>query len=97
MNYKPRTHYLKTRSNIFANLVSGLRTFEYRLNDRDYKVGDTLYLGEWSQDHMSYTGQSLVAKVTHLLEGGNFGVPEGFVILGIDVLPHHREVAGDCN
>lgn len=42
-----RKHELKTLTEFFPPLIRGEKTFEIRVNDRDYKVGDVLHLREW--------------------------------------------------
>lgn len=41
------THDLKTWPEYFCPVKHGLKTFEVRYNDRDYKEGDRLYLREF--------------------------------------------------
>lgn len=40
-------HELKTLTQFFPFVKSGAKTFEIRLNDRNFQVGDTLLLREW--------------------------------------------------
>ena len=76
------THKLKTLREHFVLVLSGVKKFEVLLNDRDYKVGDTLLLQEWDPKANEYTGRNLSRIVTYILEGG-IGIHEGFVVLGI--------------
>lgn len=57
------THYLKTWPEYFKAIKSGEKKAELRLNDRDFKVGDTLILEEYCpggeehfQDPSQYDG-----------------------------------------
>ena len=74
-------HELKTYPEPFAVSSAGVKRFEYRKNDRDYEVGDTLYLREWDPMTGEFTGCWLRELVTYVLRGPDFGVPEGFAIL----------------
>lgn len=76
-------HELKIHPDQFDAVMRGVKTFEYRFNDRGYKNGDTLRLLEYLPEEQEYTGQFIHVKVIYLLEGGNFGIPEGYVIMSI--------------
>jgi hypothetical protein len=81
------THRLKTWPPYFIKVESGEKTFEVRLNDRGYKVGDTLILEEWDRIQEHYTGRTLTRTVTYVMEGPGFGLAEGYVVLALDT-PH---------
>ena len=79
------THNLKIWSCYFIEVLAGNKTFELRKNDRDYKVGDTLNLIEVDEinfeldpinqtKHYLTTGRTHTAKITYILEGGQFGL-----------------------
>jgi hypothetical protein len=42
---KAMIHELKTWPKIFEQMKSGLKTFDFRKNDRGFQVGDFLLLG----------------------------------------------------
>lgn len=62
-------HDLKIWPQYFKAVRSGLKTFELRKNDRDYKVGDSIYFREWNPDTSEYTGDWTRAKITYILDG----------------------------
>lgn len=74
-------HLLKIEINYFIDIVVRKKKFEIRKNDRDYKVGDLLFLNEY--DDGEYTGNMLFAKITYLQTEY---VKKGYVALGIEVL-----------
>jgi ASC-1-like (ASCH) protein len=77
------THELKCWPEYFDAIYIGEKKFEVRKNDRNYQVGDSLYLQEWSPQFQSYTGRMLVLQVTYILQGGQFGIEEGYVVMSI--------------
>lgn len=62
------THELKIWPEYFEAVVSGIKTFEVRKNDHDFKVDDTLHLREWNPETRCYTGRAVSVKVTYILK-----------------------------
>lgn len=77
-------HELKTWPEYYDAILHDFKKFEIRENDRDYKTGDVLLLKKYNPDTKEYTGEELAVKVTFLLEGGSFGLEEGYVIMSIN-------------
>jgi hypothetical protein len=75
-------HELKTWPEYFQAVARGDKTFEVRKNDRDFKVNQELLLREYDPEK-GYTGRILHRYVSYVLHGGNFGIEEGYVILGL--------------
>ena len=73
-----KIHELKILPEYFEAVTSGRKRFEIRSNDRDYKVGDLLYLREWNGEN--FTGDSYKAEVTYIT---NYMQKNGYVVLGI--------------
>jgi hypothetical protein len=73
-------HKLKTLPKWYKDVVSGAKTFEVRRNDRNFQVGDTLLLQEWSQES-GYTGKSVERDVFYILDETEY-LKEGYVVLG---------------
>lgn len=67
----------------------GDKAFEYRKNDRDYKVGDVLRLREWNPD-TEYTGEIDLYRVTWILYEG-FGLPLNYCIMSVKSLTSSGE------
>ena len=80
-----KTHTLKCWTEQFAEVRSGLKTFEFRRNDRGFAVGDVLDLRDFDPVSMMYSGQFELRRVTHILSSG-FGVPEGFVVMSMEAV-----------
>lgn len=98
----PMTHELKCHPEPFQAVKRGEKTFEYRKDDRDYRVGDTLWLREWDLTRIAarefngrssfeaelqgYTGERVHRTVTYIIREG-YGIPEGYCIMSIASLP----------
>jgi Domain of unknown function (DUF3850) len=84
-----KAHFLETVQPFFDDILSGSKPFDLRKNDRDFEVGDILFLSEFSLE-FGHTDRWILAKVTYVLSPGihssNFGLQDGYVILGIVVL-----------
>jgi hypothetical protein len=78
-----RVHDLKTLPPYFAAVLRGQKTFEVRRDDRSFDEGDVLVLREWSKRAQKYTGRELRRVVTYLLDGGQFGIEAGYVVMGL--------------
>ncbi len=84
-----KIHELKCWTNVFPAIVDGTKTAEYRKNDRDYQVGDILKLKEYDPSggqftgQGEYTGEMVLVKVTHIVYGGQFGIPDGYCVMSI--------------
>ena len=74
---------LKTWPEYFKAVCDGTKKFEYRKNDRDFKVGDVLILQEFDPKTEKYTGGMIAKRVTYILESPYFGLPDGYCILSI--------------
>lgn len=77
------THELKIWPEPFEAVHSGKKRYELRKADRDFKVGDGLFLREWDPNAKDYTGRSMKLSITYITPGGEFGLPEDFCILSI--------------
>jgi len=109
-----REHHLKTWPEIWNAIASGVKTAEYRIDDRHFAVGDVLCFKWWdpSQDlswgkqehplgyayknsgfgsNLSYDDkvgtESIRCRVTHIVRGPHFGIPEGYCVMSMQLLP----------
>jgi len=79
-----KVHNLKTWPEYFAHIHLGEKRLEIRKNDRNFQVGDILILEEWDHGKAAYSGEEIHANVTYILQGGQFGIEEGYCAMGID-------------
>ncbi len=70
-------HHLKTEPQYLQAHFDGLKDFEIRFNDRDYKVGDELDLFGWENN--TETGLRILRKIKYIHSG--LGLKDGYVIL----------------
>jgi hypothetical protein len=83
-----KTHELKTWPEHFCDVAAGRKTFELRLDDREFAVGDTLVLREWSPRAKEYSGGVERRTVSHILRGPAFGLADGYVIMSLTTHIH---------
>lgn len=79
------THDLKTWPGPFTATWRGAKTFEWRRDDRGFRIGDDLRLREWQPRTKTYTGRLLLVRVLYILRGRKFGVPAGYCIMSFVV------------
>jgi len=78
-------HDLQTHPEPFQAVWDGQKTYEVRVNDRNFQAGDILFLREWNWAQLCFTGREAVAEVTYLTRGGSWGLPPERCVLGIKV------------
>lgn len=69
------THRVKIKKEYASAYYEGLKPWEIRKNDRDYKVGDIIEFE--IIDH----GGIYQREITYLFEGGQYGLEEGYCIM----------------
>lgn len=75
-------HILKIDRRYYLAIRKGLKTFELRKNDRNYKVGDTIHFisikgGEFSKKYNEY-------KITYILSNvEKYGLNKDYCILAL--------------
>lgn len=80
-------HELKTLPNFFEGLFTGSKTFEIRKNDRNFQVGDFLWLREYDPAKSIYTGRSIRKRITYMT---NFAQQAGVVVMGLGIAPYEQ-------
>ena len=74
-----KQHIVKTHSNYFDRVMDGSKTFELRLNDRDYQVGDTVILANFDPVTKEYrSSPEILVEITYIIHGPNFGIKKGY-------------------
>lgn len=84
-----KEHHLKTDPEVFQATLDGKKTYDLRLDDRCFEVGDILILEEtqFTGEEMKtgkpldFTGRALKLEVTHILRGPIWGLKEGWVLM----------------
>jgi hypothetical protein len=64
-------------------VIEDKKPFELRKNDRNYKVNDILVLEEYDPVKQEYTGRSLNQMITYVCTNTEFGLKEGYCVLGL--------------
>jgi hypothetical protein len=86
-----KEHELKTWPDPFNEALAGRKPWEYRLNDRNFQVGETVVRREYDPKTQSYTGRTLYReRIVYMLANG-FGIPRGYVILSLEKVPIVRQ------
>lgn len=83
-----KTHSLKTWPEPFSALLRGEKPYELRKNDRNYQVGDVLFLREWDPATESYTSRMVFRAVCGITRGGQLGLSKDYCILGLRDATH---------
>jgi hypothetical protein len=77
----PARHHLKCLPVYFDAAIHGLKSFEIRCNDRQYRTGDYVYLEEFDVSTGMYTGRQTVGYITFITD---YMQHDGYVVLGIE-------------
>lgn len=93
------THVMKLHIDHYDAVRNGIKTFEIRKDDRDFKVGDTLRLREYdpirfSEERDRFTSRATEVMVTYILRHEDFpeGIKEGYCVLGIRKIQNKGEM-----
>lgn len=80
---KSMTHEIDSYPLQFEAVRSGLKTFLWGFDNQSYRVGDKLKINEFDDKEILYTGEFVEAKITYVETGGENGIPENYIIMGI--------------
>jgi ASC-1-like (ASCH) protein len=75
-----KKHQLKIHPEYFQAICEGEKTFEIRRNDRDYQVGDELFLNEFDPEKQKYTGRREKVIVSYITD---YAQVEDYIVMAI--------------
>lgn len=83
-----QTQELKILPQFFRAVKEGRKRFEIRKNDRNFQIGDTVWLHEYTKGE--YTGNSInIGRIDYVLRSEEaMGLEKGYVIFSTDSLPN---------
>lgn len=73
-------HELKILPEYFNAVIIGDKTFEIRLNDRNYQIGDDVILKEYSPE-VGYTGREMTKTITYITE---YAQRDNYVVFSVN-------------
>lgn len=76
-------HILKCDLKPFAAVAAGEKTFDFRLDDRGYAVGDIVHLQEFDRRAGKLTGKTQTRLITYILRS-SYGVPPNYAVLALN-------------
>jgi hypothetical protein len=82
-------HVLKTENPYFDQVWNKEKTFEFRENDRGFRVNNLLMLKEYDKVTNSFSGREILVRVTYILNIDQFvqiDAHYGYVIMSIKTL-----------
>lgn len=75
-----KRHELKTWEREFRAVLEGQKRHEIRINDRDFRPGDTVVLKEWETRGIGYTGFETAFTIGHVTKGPSWGLPDDLCV-----------------
>jgi len=76
-------HELKITVKYFNDVYYGVKKFEVRFNDKNFKISDILLLKEFDTINQEFTERSICKNIIYILDDPKF-VKDGFIIMGIE-------------
>lgn len=73
----PVGHVLKSWPEQFQEVIEDRRSFELRVDDRDFATGDTVILAEYDRERDVHTGRITTRVIGNVFRGEPF--PRGYV------------------
>lgn len=85
-------HELKILPRYFQPVLDGTKTFEIRVNDRNFQEGDTVTLKEW--DGERFTGRNVDRQITFVTD---YAQQPDFVVFGMRKVPEAISAQQPCS
>ncbi len=76
-----KIHELKCYPEYYQALIDGTKTFEVRVNDRNFQIGDWINFHEYNPKTEEYTGRSSDGRKIIYMVKGIFGLPENICVM----------------
>lgn len=81
-----KIHKIKLKEPYFSDVFKLKKTFELREDDRNYEVGDMLYMRKTPFSSKEYSVNEIQAEIIYKLDNCRYyGLERGYCILGISV------------
>lgn len=81
------THHLKTVQPYYERVREEEKSFEVRLNDRDFQAEDRAYLEEYDKETDTYSGRKTHVRIIYVLNEF-IGIKKNYCVFGYQVLKH---------
>ena len=87
LEYEP-SHLLKTIDPWYSHVACRLKTGEIRKFDRDFYVGQYIYLAQYDPISKRYTGEVTKIQITHITTWKDFpaGLQPGYGLLSFEIV-----------
>lgn len=82
-----KRHCLKCWMEFFDAIRQQKKTFDVRRNDRDFQVGDEVVFQRLDPSKELPDGSCEIRRISYILHGNQFGIEEGFCVLGLELPP----------
>jgi hypothetical protein len=96
----PSKHRVKSHPDSFAEVWEGVKGHEIRINDRRYKIADSVRLNEYDPETNTYSGRSIDVIIVNLryAEGEGHpvstGLKPGFVVFDFLIVTKYTKPGG---
>lgn len=80
-----KIHELKTINPYFNDVWGGIKNFEIRKNDRDFKINDWIVLKEYDSEKNIYSGREITVYITYILNDFH-AIKENYCIISFKTL-----------